>query len=91
VTARRNKSSPSQALTSSTRDIAEHYDVGMSTVQNWAAWGWIPYERAGRNYRFVLADVIQAMRDRDAQIKAAREAHRRERAAKRSPRKMKAS
>lgn len=47
-----------------TTDLARHIGLSESTIRRAAADGWLPYHKEGRNMRFVLSEVQQAIQDR---------------------------
>lgn len=46
------------------KEAAKHFNVSQRTLQNWMKKGVIPYVRIGRNVRFKLSDVDQAVKRR---------------------------
>ncbi len=47
-----------------TADLARHIGLSESTIRRAAAEGWLPYRRVGRNMRFVLSEVQQAIQQK---------------------------
>ncbi len=47
-----------------TTDLARHIGLSESTIRRAVAEGWLPYHKVGRNMRFSLSEVQQAIQDR---------------------------